>query len=970
MKIRKNIIIIGLIIGFFCYSVIFQKDSYLSYTLNTETPVQAEYPDVPLLSTSNNKDHINDIINSKISQYYSQGYFSQLYKPSIQAAYHVLFILHALDKLDGINQSWFVEYIISHYDPESYIFMDELAYRYLNADFSQKYYPLSTVLEINCYAVLSLEILNALDEIDIPEMISFIWSCYNDVSSGFIGQPYDSALEEEFKVATADNTYFAVKTLDLLMDDWVGYATERHDIIQFINDLQLPGGSGWNAGGFVNDLNTRFDSLYPYFDPSLLASYYCLKALQVFGMVGTIRTSDFHQFLNYLYNDDYFRMSELDYNVNYSNIVATSIGLDLSNITGFTSIDNMALFNFLLSNRNALGNWDGSTTIPHHELIDTFQILRSLYDYQELSQLTLEEKDEIGNSTMYYWYYNGYSSVSEDYTSMNLLHTIVLVFDLYDRMSELNIPSLYTQVKDSYFYTQTQPIANFFSGYLEKSREFLLLRSYPVEYFSYFVDRIARLSSHKSTFLALDILRTLFKLDDFASQFDLQKLMNDIIATQFLNDSYYESYGGFTFLPYFQESQSEYLSNKIFLENSYYAIKCLELLEKYLDLGELTTLGFDKNALFGFIDRNIIETPTTLYFNPKYTNDLEITLRNTYYMIYLLKTLDMYIKNTNKIKNFVLANLNYNNIENVYYCYKISEILGLDIEFNTLKVQNLVHTLYDNELKEFYETTDRTTINQEAFLWICEMARNSEIKINAIYDHEAYIGGSNKMSASLQNLILRDFGTYITFKFECDQLGTFAFIKGANNTYSQEILIPLLPENYPVISGKLCAYEGSILKAEYPLSFTTTYELEKKVSIELEEYIIHMQINSSLISGNVSRHELTYGSAYIQVFIENIFDSLEYFSHNKSTKFSMFTLDYYPLVEGNYRIEIFLDDGFQVASIENMTFYQGIILVKKNLDIAPAIPLTVTFILVPGVALVITNRQLEKIKKEKLNHSH
>ncbi|MFX1597270.1 MAG: hypothetical protein ACFFBK_14525, partial [Promethearchaeota archaeon] len=629
-----------------------------------------------------------------------------------------------------------------------------------------------------------------------------------------------------------------------------------------------------------------------------------------------------------------------------------------------------ALINFLLSNRNGLGNWDGSTTIPHHELIDTFQIIRSLYDCQKLSHITLQERNEIGNSTLYYWNYNGYASVSEDYTSMNLLHNIITSFELFDRISELNIHSLYTQIKDSYFYTQTQPIANFFSGYLVKSQEFLLVRSYPVEYFSYLVDSIARLSSHKSTFLALDILDTLFKLDDFASQFNLQKLVDDIIITQFLNDSYYESYGGFTSLSYFQENRADYLSSQIFLEYSYYAIKCLELLAEYLELGELNTLGFDEKALYAFIDRNIIETPTMLYFNPKYTNDIDITLRNTYYMIYLIKAIDMYTKNPNKIKNFVLSKLNYNNIENVYYCYKISEILGLNIEFNASAIQTLVHTIYDDDLKEFYKIIDRTSINQEAFLWICEMARNSELIIDATYDHEVYLGGSNKMSASLQNLILRDFGSYITFKFECDQLGTFTFTKSGDNTYSQEILIPLLSENYPEIQGNLCAYEGSILKAEYPVSFTTTYELEKNIAIEREEYIVHMQINSSLISGNTSRHELTYGSAYIQVFIENTLDSLEYFSHNKSTEFSMFTLDYYPLVEGNYRIEIFLDDGFKISNIENMTFYQGIIPVKKNPNIAPAIPLTVTFILVPGAALVITTQQLEKIKKEKLNHSH
>ncbi|MFX0139452.1 MAG: hypothetical protein ACFFDN_37775, partial [Candidatus Hodarchaeota archaeon] len=312
-------------------------------------------------------------------------------------------------------------------------------------------------------------------------------------SSGFIGQSYDSGLEEGFKIATADNTYFAVQTLGLLMNDWLGYSTQRDEIIQFINDLQLP------TGGFLNDEDTGIDSLNPFFEPNLLASYYCIKTLEVFGMEGSIRISDFHQFLDDIYNSNYnfFRISQWDYGINYTNIVATALGLELSDITNYGNINRNGVLAFILGNRNSLGNWDQSTTVNHHELIDTFQIIRSLQNSQEISQLSLDDKNQIGNATLSYYHYTGFSHLSNDYTSMNLIHTILSSFDLFDRISELDIQNIYSKIKDSYLQTFTQPFANSFSGYLMKSPEFVGLRSHPIEYYTTgnknYIDSISQL---------------------------------------------------------------------------------------------------------------------------------------------------------------------------------------------------------------------------------------------------------------------------------------------------------------------------------------------------------------------------------------------------------------------------------------------------------------------------------------------
>ncbi|GAG54665.1 unnamed protein product, partial [marine sediment metagenome] len=48
-----------------------------------------------------------------------------------------------------------------------------------------------------------------------------------------------------------------------------------------------------------------------------------------------------------------------------------------------------------------------------------------------------------------------------------------------------------------------------------------------------------------------------------------------------------------------------------------------EILVEYLGLGNITGLGFDKNALSTYIHSHIIEDSNELYFSPDYTTLLK-----------------------------------------------------------------------------------------------------------------------------------------------------------------------------------------------------------------------------------------------------------------------------------------------------------------------------------------------------------
>ncbi|MCK4382691.1 MAG: hypothetical protein KAW66_05295, partial [Candidatus Lokiarchaeota archaeon] len=438
MQTKKILVLIGVILVVFlsCFIVIGNKSIAI--------PDSEIYPsfESPKSSDATNLEIIDNIFDSKNSDYSTSGYYPQIYSSSLQATYYALSVLEAIDRIGEIDQQRTIDYITSFYNSSSYQFLDENALRYLASEIPRRYLPLSTLLEVNCYAVFSLSILNSLNRIDTTEIIAFIWDCYHPNLHGFIGQPYDSSLSEGFKIPTADNTYYAVIALDLLGIDWNQYSQERSDIVSYIESLQ----SLSSDTGFYNDNEPMFDSLMEP-EPNQFASYYCIKTLETLGnaYVDIIDKNKFYQDLTSLYHSDefYFDISSTVWLNNYSNIVATAINLELSDITGFTNFDRNEVLNFMLNNRVYRGGWEASTTIKYHELIDTFQIVRSLSNVGAISGLIMSEKDEIESFVSLFSQERGFSLISEDYSSVDLIYALVSSYEYFDRLGELNIQELY-----------------------------------------------------------------------------------------------------------------------------------------------------------------------------------------------------------------------------------------------------------------------------------------------------------------------------------------------------------------------------------------------------------------------------------------------------------------------------------------------------------------------------------------------
>ncbi|MFX1238030.1 MAG: hypothetical protein ACFE8P_09960, partial [Promethearchaeota archaeon] len=447
MRLKKNSI--GKISVFAVLFLIFNS-MIITSTIKTSKKQESFYEGDSFLLTSdgdNNEDLIDQIINLKIQLFKQDGFFSQEYESSIHATYYAIQTLSYLEQEASLDESTLSSYIMNHYDNSTHIFSDKYSDRYLDTDFSSMYYPLTSLLEINCYATLSLNILGMISLIDVQDTIDFIWSCYNPVEHGFIGQPYEESLEEEFKIPTAENTYHAIIALDLLLNDWSGYSDEKDDIISFVNSLQ-----GAN-GCFKNDEESRITTVCTS-DRNMIASYYCIKILDILESIDTMDRPGFRTYLgdSYQPDDHFFKMGEF-YPEEEMTLVATAMGLELAGLAAFTNYDKNETIDSVISNRNGLGNWDDGTIKNNHDLWFTFVITRSLYNSGGLENMTMLELDEVSRSMEYYKTESGgYSLISKDYTSIETLNAVVnslKMEDMYDDLSLQEQEEIFDQVFDS-----------------------------------------------------------------------------------------------------------------------------------------------------------------------------------------------------------------------------------------------------------------------------------------------------------------------------------------------------------------------------------------------------------------------------------------------------------------------------------------------------------------------------------------
>ena len=910
MKLKIKIIIGLLLICAICAL----SFSIINDVSKPNLVTQVEYPlfehrEVSPLTSDATVEFLEDILTEKTAEYNANGYFSSYYQPTLQATYQALSTLQSLGRLSQVDEVAVGQYIMSHYVAVNSCFIDDTVYRYLDVDLDRIYYPLTSLLEVTIYGILSLHLINHLGSINSQELINFIWSCYNPITSGFIGRPHDVSLEPKYLIPTADNTYFALITLDVLLSDWTPYQNEINELIVYLNSLQAGG------GGFYNDKDMAFDSIGA-FDPNLYSSYYAIKALEVFGMEQTIDVLDFSAYLNTLYDSDknYFAISQFPIPFNESNIVASAIGLELSDLLeiGLTYDDRNQLISLIFDGRNHLGGWVSSSTVPYHELIDTFQIVRSLEGAGELISLSLSEKSEVALFISLCKSEGGYAPLTNDYQALSQLNSLIGSYDVMNRLSELPIQQLFDWIAGSIKYFQPVDCYGFLgSTGMDISNGYF--RSHPLEYATScnyeIISEVRDYFSLEWMFDGLNVLEMLFKMDDLKSDVNLTTMIHGVANVQYLNPFETNLFGGFGISVRSTMLSDELQAKRVVFENSYNAIRSLEILTKEMNAGSVRDLLVDDDALITHVSRNLVETATDIYLLPFHDSSVEKALENTYQALYILNALGEPDLNHSKIQHFVETSLDYTNIKNIYYSYKIASLYGLSVQFDITQTQALIQSIYSDEFNQFYLTSDREQIEPCVLGWVFEMARNDDVRIDATYNDPIMLGEYCYLSVELGNLVLEEFGPYATVKFESEFAGLIVLDALPDGTHEKYIYIPADPSCYPLASGYISVYEGLNKIATQEINIDTNYELTKSVSWTNTSKSLFITINASQLFGT-GQMPLLEGNAYIEIYRNDVFFRKVEFSQEDFLAWSIFSLLYTPLNSDSYQIMIFLEDGY------------------------------------------------------------
>ncbi len=865
-----------------------------------------------------NQEILQAVFDELDSFYSTNAYYPETWDGSIRSDYYAVYIANSLGKLAEVDTAAVKTHLMSFYNPATNVFVDEYARRYLDTDFDLEYYPYCSLLETNCYAVLTLQTLGELGSINCPEMIDFIWSCYDSSTGGFIGQPYSPTLSAEFRLPTADNTYFAVIALNTLMGgDWSFYSDERAAIISFVASLQHPS----SPIGFFNDQDYMLDTLV-MLEPNLIASYYCVRVLDAFNSLTSMNLNQFQAFLSLMYDSEScaFDLGVTPAYATECNVVATAMGLELSILTNFAGCDQDGVFQFLVTQLNAYTLWDASTTVKYHELIDTFQVMRSLNRAGRLDADALTTLDPLVTSLNFlFWNGASYSLLAKDFTSQRTQNAIVSAYHAFDNMIAMDVNEVYKDVKDS-FKTVGAGTSQFSSSLYNNDPEDNLFRSFPIEHYCIGtlvqVPKLERMYTQKSMFYALDTLDKLYKLDLFAPLIDQDQFIVEIVASQFLDETQ-ENYGAFLDSSAPMSSNPAVNNKFAFFEYSYYAIRALELLASISPTyGSILDVGIDTTAFYEFVSENLVQTSQVLYFEFPYSLDALLNLKNTYFACYALKALGLYELDDAKIKAYVDQTIDYGSVESVYYSYELLTLIDQSLDFDIPQIHQLVQDAYDPIHQQFYLTNSLQKRDWQAFAWICEMAATSDTQITAQYLNDVYLGGTNSITATFSNLILDNPFQPDEVKYESLQLGVHPMALQPDGSYWVEVTVPIDAANYPVVAGSIKAYEAGTEVMQKLVEFTTTYGVNQiSVDFSQSDNVIDISADLSFLTGVGEIPMSNDFKVRLSVVIDGALQPEEpYLAQSDFDTYSRFTTQYTATKWGSYSLNLFLVDDIAPKS--------------------------------------------------------
>jgi hypothetical protein len=492
---------------------------------------------------------------------------------------------------------------------------------------------------------------------------------------------------------------------------------------------------------------------------------------------------------------------------------------------------------------------------------------------------------------------------------------------------------------------------------------------------------------HKYNYLALKALDKIMKLDDFHANKDLSVIAEYIDRCQIINDGDLgygaDKVGGFSTYSYGRNEKEDY--DRVHFQNAYYALETLNVIIEEIG-GNYSHYGIDTDKLRNYVNYYRTETSNYIYVVPDYVEDMYedpvITLAHTYYSVRMLSCLEEPITNVQKYANLVTELLDYDNIENVYYSWKLITALNItDFAFNLTKSHVLVQNSVRHGRTLDFEDAESGGPNHDILRHIIDMSLG-EVQIKKIsYDKEIMLGSSNTLNVTLGNLIYEKFPGTITVKFHNDDLGDITLNRDEQGRFIGDINVPLDAKYFPHVEGLITVYNYLQPVSSFPLSFNTTYSLNYESKINCYD-------NGDVeILGNVSRNsgqgaEPVYGAVLrLEVYeldggaLGGHLDSLSFITEDlfEATRFSII---YYGEYEQNYAFYIYLDDEFhpEGALLSNFSLIlktpsqdekiNSTKTDKKEINLDEVTSILLSMVALPGVILAISMKSSNKFKNK------
>ena len=182
-----------------------------------------------------------------------------------------------------------------------------------------------------------------------------------------------------------------------------------------------------------------------------------------------------------------------------------------------------------------------------------------------------------------------------------------------------------------------------------------------------------------------------------------------------------------------------------------------------------------------------------------------------------------------------------------------------------------------------------------------------------------YLGDLNKITVTFSNIILDDFGSYITVKFVSNQMGTLVLEKQQDESYQENFLVPINPSYYPLIDGFVRIYDKNALIGEQYLSFQTIYELIASNRTTITNNGVCFEVNMSYVS-STGPSPASNSIVIAEVYKNTTLSETENFYRKDYAKHSVFTLNYQFEEQGYYDFKIKMSDDYHSDNFEVLDY--------------------------------------------------